>query len=332
MFWDIKQTLSYNKLMNFIVGNRGAGKSYGCKEWCIDDYLKTNKQFIWVRRFKSEFDDFKSTFYNDIYHKYEGHEFEVVSNENSFRFLCDGKVMGYGIPLSISLKKKSIPYTNVDKIIFDEFIIEKGSSYYLNNEVEVFLDLMETVIRLRDDFRCSFFIANAITFTNPYFLYFNLTKPNNKKMIKTKDDILLQFVANKEFIEKKKKTRFGKLISDTNYAKYSIENEFLRDNNDFICKPFKKMRYYFTIRAKGNLYGVYMVTSEGVMYVSDKYDPNFKLVYTTILDNHKPNTLLLKGSKSPPFKRFVEEFKRSNVRFNSIKTKNIILETIRHTL
>lgn len=328
MYWDIKQTLSYNKLMNFIVGNRGAGKSYGCKEWCIDDFLSNKKQFVWVRRFSSEFDDFKTTFFNDIKHKYENHEFEIIASKNSFTFLCDKEVMGYGIPLSVSLKKKSIPYTLVDKMVFDEFIIERGSSYYLNNEVEVILDLMETIIRLREDFRCVMFIANAITFTNPYFLYFKLGRPMNKKMIITKGDTLLQFVANKEFIEKKKETRFGKLIEGTNYAKYSIDNEFHRDNNNFICKPFKKMRYYFTLKANNEMYGVYMVMDEGVMYVSDSYDPSYKLIYTTILKNHQPNTLLLKGTKSPPFKRFVDEFKRGNVRFRNIKIKNIVLDSV----
>jgi len=70
---------------------------------------------------------------------------------------------------------------------------------------------METVIRLRDDFKCAMFIANAITFTNPYFLYFNIIKPNNKKMIKTLGDILIQFVSNNDFITLKKESRFGKV-------------------------------------------------------------------------------------------------------------------------
>ena len=206
MFWDIAETLSYNALLNFVVGSRGCGKSYGSKKWCIDDYIKTGKQFIWVRRFNSEFDDFKNSFFSDINHIYPDHEFSFKTiNYNTHKFMCNGEVMGFGIPLSISLKKKSIPYTEVDKIIFDEFIIEKGSSYYLRNEVEVFLDLMETVIRLRTDFKACMFIANAITFTNPYFLYFNIQKPRNKKMIKRSGDILIQFVANEDFMEKKKR-------------------------------------------------------------------------------------------------------------------------------
>lgn len=334
MYWDLFETLSYNCLMNFVVGNRGSGKTYGSKKWCIDDWLKNKKQFIWVRRFNSEFDDFKTNFFTDIKQIYDDHELEMKTvNYNTHKFICDGEVMGYGIPLSVSLKKKSIPYPNVDKIIFDEFIIEKGSSYYLKNEVEIFLDLMETVIRLRDDFRCCIFIANAITFTNPYFLYFDVKKPRNKKMIKAKDDILIQFVANEEFVEKKKESRFGKLINNTKYAEYSIENKFLRDNEDFIGIKPKNLRYFFTLKANNENYGVWLSNDEGVFYVSSKYDPSYKIVYTTLLENHEPNTMLLKGlSKSIIFKKFVDAFKMGLVYFDSVKTKNIVLETIKHTL
>lgn len=333
MYWNLKQTLSYNKLLNFVVGNRGAGKSYGSKKWCMEDWLKNKKQFIWVRRFGSEFEEFKETFFSDIKHEFEEHVWEVVSVGNTYRFKCDGEIIGFGMPLSISLKKKSTPYPNVDKIIFDEFIIEKGSSYYLKNEVEVFLDLMETVIRTRTDFKCVFFIANAITFTNPYFIYFKLDKPKNKKMITTKGDILLQFVANKEFIDKKKQSRFGKLIEGTDYAKYSIENDFRRDTTDFIIKQPKNLRYGFTLKSGLESYGVWWCDDEGLIFVSKKYDPSCKIKYTTILENHKPNTLLLKGGgKSVIFTHFVKAFKMGNVYFDSIKTKNIVLETIKNTL
>ena len=40
MFWDIKRTLTHNTLINVIVGNRGGGKSFGFKEWAIDDFLE----------------------------------------------------------------------------------------------------------------------------------------------------------------------------------------------------------------------------------------------------------------------------------------------------
>ena len=54
MYWDINKSLSYNALFNFIVGNRGAGKTYGSKKYVINRFLKYGEQFVYIRRFKDE--------------------------------------------------------------------------------------------------------------------------------------------------------------------------------------------------------------------------------------------------------------------------------------
>ena len=65
MFWNIQKTLSYNALFNFIVGNRGGGKTYGAKEFVINRFLKHQEQFVYIRRYKKEFSKIK-TFFADI--------------------------------------------------------------------------------------------------------------------------------------------------------------------------------------------------------------------------------------------------------------------------
>lgn len=74
MYWDINRALSYNCLFNFIVGARGVGKTYGCKNWAIKDFLKTGGQFVYVRRFKTEL---KKTdkFFDDIIDSYPSVDF-----------------------------------------------------------------------------------------------------------------------------------------------------------------------------------------------------------------------------------------------------------------
>ena len=58
MFWDINRTLTHNRLFNFIVGNRGGGKSYGAKKRCIENFINKGEQFGYIRRFK---DDLKTS-------------------------------------------------------------------------------------------------------------------------------------------------------------------------------------------------------------------------------------------------------------------------------
>lgn len=85
--------------------------------------------------------------------------------------------------------------------------------YYLNNEVVIFLNLIETIARMRDI--KVFMLANpANIYTNPYFVYFDLSLPFNNDIKLFKDNlILLQYMKNEEYREEKRKTRFGKLVS-----------------------------------------------------------------------------------------------------------------------
>ncbi len=65
-------------------------------------------------------------------------------------------------------------------------MIDKGSYHYLQNEVTQLLDVIETVARLRD-IRV-IFLGNAISITNPYFTYFNLSLPYNSEVNIAKRD------------------------------------------------------------------------------------------------------------------------------------------------
>lgn len=56
-------------------------------------------------------------------------------------------------------------------------------------------------------------LANAVTITNPYFLYFKLKLPYNSDIALYKNGlILVQYMENEEYREIKKKSRFGKLV------------------------------------------------------------------------------------------------------------------------
>ena len=137
--------------------------------------------------------------------------------------------------LSTAQDLKGSNFPNVTTLIFDEFIIEEGQKkYYLHNEVFVFLNLIETIARMRNV--RVFLLGNpANVYTNPYFLYFNLSLPYNSDIKLFKDNlILLQYMKNEEYREAKKKTRFGKLVSNTSFEDYAINNKILNDNKNFI--------------------------------------------------------------------------------------------------
>ena len=45
IFWDMRRTMSYNRFLNFIVGNRGGGKTYGFKKMAIERFMNGKGQF-----------------------------------------------------------------------------------------------------------------------------------------------------------------------------------------------------------------------------------------------------------------------------------------------
>jgi hypothetical protein len=174
MYYDIRQALTHNCLFNFIIGNRGCGKTYSSKDYVINNFLKNGSQFMYVRRYDTELHK-REQFFNDIVGKYNN-EMKV----SGYEALIDNKTAGFFMALSKAKIEKSTSFPNVTTIIFDEFILDKGNYYYIPDEVTNFLELYETVARTRNNVRV-LFLSNAITVTNPYFLFFHINVDGKKR-------------------------------------------------------------------------------------------------------------------------------------------------------
>lgn len=348
MFWDIGRTLTHNMLFNVIVGNRGGGKSYGAKKRAIDNFIKRKEQFGYIRRYKDDLKKPMEQFFTDIAWEYPDYEFKVVGDKFYIRLKGDAKakwtdndIAGFGFVLSTANNKKSIAYPEITTLIFDEFLIEKGNQRYLPNEPEKLLNLYETVARPGTGHPrvVLFMLANAISITNPYFLYWNLRMPdkadkNGKWVWKHPSrPILVEDVRNEAFIDAKRNTEFGKLVEGTAYAEYSIENKFLLDDDGFIEKKGQKARYYFTFTYKDRKFGVWADFNEGKLWVSEDVDPSFLLDFALTLKDHSPNTMLIqtRGRKGH-MKVFVDAYKNGNVYFENMNIKNLCYEVIRMVL
>ena len=321
MYWNINEVMSYAALFNFILGARGVGKTFGCKDWVIKRFLNYGEQFIYLRRYKTEFKKI-GQFFADIEDKYSDHELKTT---NAKEFYIDGKLAGCTLALSTAKTEKSVAFPKVKWIIFDEFILDKGNYHYLPDEVTNFLECYSTIARDRDV--VVFFISNAITVTNPYFIYFDITLPYGKD-IAVKNDILIQYIHNEEYAEHMNQTRFGKIIQGTEYGNYAINNEFYRDTKMFIGKKPKSARYLFTFVYGGEKFGVWYDYNSGY-YVSKDIDPFCKLVYTFSMDDHKINYVLVKGKPPVLIKSFVDAYKNGLVQFENINIKNITSQIIK---
>lgn len=346
IFWDLGKTLTHNKLVNVIVGNRGGGKSYGAKHRGIEQFIKNKEQFGYIRRYKEDLKKPMEQYFQDIMWEYPDYEFKVEGEKFYIRLKpmvekqkwTDDDIAGYGFVLSTANNKKSISYPKITTLIFDEFLLEKGSQHYLPDEPEKLLNLYETVARPGTGHPrvVLFLLANAISITNPYFLYWNLRMPNkedkNGKYIwkHPTRPILVEDVRNAKFIDKKKNTEFGALVDGTNYADYSIENKMLLDDDTFIEKKGVKARYYFTFIYKDRKFGVWADFNDGKMWVSEDTDPSYLLVYSLTLKDHKPNTMFIKNkTRQTHFKTFLDNYQLGNVYFENMNIKNMCYDVFK---
>lgn len=327
-YYNFNRIRSYDALFNFILSGRGFGKTYNAKKMVIKNFLKKSEQFIYCRRYKTEFQDIK-LFFDDISkeEEFKGVEFEVKGKT----FLINKKVCGYAIPLSVSQTKKSTAYPLVSTIIFDEFIIDKSHIRYLTNEVEVFLDLYETVARSRENVR-AYFLANKVTLINPYFKYFNcIPRKENRFSVFKNGEIVVEQFDSQSFVEMKKKTRFGQLISGTKYGDYSIDNKSLRDSNTFIEKNKPKgSLFLFSIKYNNEELGFWVSYENGICYVNKEIQPNSKYRFSITKDDHDINLIMIdKVSKFYLFQEFLKYFTLGKVRFNNIDNKIIAYDIMK---
>ena len=313
---------SYNAFFHFILTNRGFGKSYGAKQRCIDRFLKYGEQFVYVRRYKTELKKI-GKYFDDIKERYPDHEFKVVGKT----FYIDGKEAGFAIPLSTSLTEKSTAYPRVCTIVFDEFIIDKGHIRYLDNEVDVMLELVFTIVRKRDNVRV-YFLANNVSEVNPYFTYFNIKMPEGVKL-KTFNEgtIVVEKNTDDVFISEMKGTKFGRLIKGTKYSDYAIENKSLRDSDTFIEKlPLKNCIPLSYIIYQGEKVQVWLDKKNNYYYCSSKIVESTEALSLESEDHDENTTLNAKSIRFSILDDVIKGFQVGLVRFESQQIKHMMYD------
>lgn len=323
LWYDKGPLMSHNGLINFVLGARGTGKTFAYKSWAI----KKEKQTVWVRRYQEDIDDLQDKFMTDLIGEgvIDPDEHEIKSEAGKLEI--DGEVKIFFVALNTAGRKKSQSYHNVDAIIYDEVFEMKGGRRYLTNEVEKFLELYETVNRLRIDgrreVRC-FLLANKTTFVNPYFTYWNIL-PFTQRFKSFKDGlIVVENYENKEFVEVKKQTGFGKLIAGTTYGNYAIENIAWMDDNALIVKKKPdNCRLLCNIRFKETMMGMW--SDDLSVYIMRAHNPN-RWTFTTKFETKDDEYPLVPTRQ--PMKMLNEVFTMGKLFFEDNVCKEAIFSII----
>lgn len=326
IYYDVSGLLSQRCIFNFVIGNRGGGKTYGGKKLVINRFKRKKQQFVWVRRYQTEIDTL-SDFWADIRGAFPKDEL----TQKGQSLYINGDLAGYLIALSTSMQLKSVAFPMVSTIIFDEFIIDKGRITYLRNEAHVFMELFETVARMRENVTALFF-GNAISIVNPYFDFFKITPELGRRYTKN-GGICVEFYFNEEFINKKENTKFGRLIAGTSYGEYNMKNKFLRDTDSFIGeRPATANRKQFQFIFDGEKFSLWQDYRNQCFYVDRNFESNFGEFRTYVTnpadmdDNDKSMVLFKKNN--PMAKRLAALIERGDLYFSDQSAKQKFYEKL----
>ena len=277
MYYNFDKLFSYNFLLAFVISERGVGKTFGSKVAMLNKWLKNGEEFVYVRRYKTELDSALNNFWSDLQENgyFEDYCLEVKKNKMITKFLCDGKVCGYAIPLSTSNILKSTAFPKVKTIVFDEYMLDSSGTYrYLKNEVTMMLDFIETIGRLRD-IQVIFLGNNTSFYGCPYTAYFDLELPYGSEFKTFKNGtILVNYVKNEVYREAKRNSRFGKLIDGT-------ASEIM------VVSETRMMS-----AARRSLFSVAHAASDGLPISSSPSRMNFTLCLSSPLRTRNSNALI----------------------------------------
>ena len=339
VYYNFDKLNSYNGVFNFCVGMRGVGKTFGAKLRAIKRFINKGEQFIYMRRYKDELQYSRDTFFDDIIaegyfpeweFRINGKVGQMAPKETKGDKKRVWKTCVHFIPLSVSQSFKSVPFPTVYTIIYDEFIIEKGNVPYIASEVTKFLGFYSTVARNREGVKV-YFLANAVSITNPYFLYYKITPDRVGEWSTYQIDpvtkepfIVCHFVESAAFKEKVYATRFGRFIQDTEYAEYAAENKFADNHEELIGAKSPAAVYYMTLETEQGTFSVWVDYKEHIQYVQEKR-PKRELLFTTLPERMSTNKTLLTYS-GKVLSNLRTSFRQGSVIFDTPQSREAFIQ------
>lgn len=233
-----------------IIGGRAIGKTYGALLECVQKELK----FIYFRRTQIQLDESMTKETNVFKSLNMENDFEVLvkkNTKNSYRFFEEEEDVsretiteifrGYGMAISTFANIRGFDGSDIDILLFDEFVPE-AHQMTIRNEDEAIFNIIESINRNRElkgrkPVKC-IFLSNSVNLANPLFMSLGLVtraikmKEKGLETYTDKNRSLALIMPNHSKIsESKKETALYKLTKNTSFYEAAINNEFTNNHS-----------------------------------------------------------------------------------------------------
>lgn len=333
MFYDWQKTFSYDAPLTIVVGARGIGKTYGLRKQFVKDYIKDGSRFVAIVRYKAAIEGsggIQHGYFDKLMqlNEFPNHVFKVEGQNAYIARASEDKPrwnqMGYFVALSNMQRTKEKTYSNVRRIVFDEFAIDKRTnSQYLSNEFGIFTNVLSSLIREEAGKGTKarvYLLGNSCDLTNPYFSAFGIRKePIDGFSWHNGKSVLLHYVKDEEFSRSQQDTLVGKLLAGSNETDMMFSNEFLNVHNGLIEPKTPNAKFSFGIVYAGESFGIWLDCCSGIVYVNRSIPNNvdssrFPIFAMTNADN---DLNLSVATRSEPYlKRIRKLYVKGQVRYD----------------
>lgn len=339
-YYDGTKLLSLNDIngdkpeIYMVTTNRTGGKTTYFGRLCVNRFLDSGSKFGLIYRYNYELDDIVDKFYKDIGSLFfHGHTMTSKRRASGIfhELLLDEKSCGYAFSLNSAdqIKKYSHLFSDVDRMIFDEF--QSETNHYCSDEIKKLLSIHTSVARGQGEqvrYVPVYMLSNPVSLINPYYVEMGVCDrlKDDTKFLRGNGWVLEQGYNESASVEQQK-SGFNKAFASNDYVAYSTQAVYLNDNRSFVEKPDGKGRYVCTIKFEGTDYGVREYADSGYMYCDDKPDRTFPTRITVTTDDHDINYVMLKRNDF-----FLSNlrylFERGCFRFKDLKCKQAILTAL----
>lgn len=269
-WYDISKVENKLAAINIIIGGRGIGKTYSALSYIINK----GKPFIYLRNTDVQLKECITAFGNPFKRWNRDHDRHIIfRSEKSHANVYDedgesGQPIGYGLALSTFENLRGVDLSDVEYVLFDEFIEKRSLSF---RQFECFVSFYETVNRNRELLGekplCCILLSNAQKLSNPLLAGYNListieqmTRSGQKEYRKAGLYLSLPSCGVSDL---KKGTVNYTLINGTKIADEALNNAFAFDS--FYGVKKQNITEYLPVAQIDDIY-LYKHKSSGQLY------------------------------------------------------------------
>lgn len=286
-WFNLGDHMNLVKALLIVIGGRGIGKTYSALSFLLENQ---DKRFIYMRNTVTQLDECSCEFGNPFKKWAADHSrtiwMEKEKNHATIYEATDSdsqRVIGYGVALSTFENLRGVDLSDVDYVLFDEFIERKKFTF---DQFSSFVHFYETVNRNRELFGEEplkvILLSNSQKLDNPILAGYGLI-PVIENMIrhgqqKYRNKGMMVLLPESKISDLKSQTENYKLINGSKIADENLKNKFAFDSfygvqkrniREYLCLCSIDDIYIYRHKSNGKYYAC-MVRSDGVKEFSSQ--------------------------------------------------------------